>query len=144
MREIVAEMWTLEPRIYCITTNGMVKSSGKAVMGGGVAKEAVDRFPNCDVKLGDLIKLHGNISQIFYQDDETVLIAFPTKKHWKDKSCIELIKESSLQLKVLMDFYSYGTVYLPRPGCGLGGLNWEFVKKEIDCILDDRVVIVSK
>lgn len=35
------------------------------------------------------------------------------------------------------------TVLLPRPGCGNGKLQWDFVKREIEDLLDDRVTIVN-
>lgn len=142
MLELQANLWTLIPKIYCITTNGIVKQSGKAIMGAGIAKQALDLFPHCDIKLGDLIKEKGNIVHIFYTDIDTTLISFPTKYHWKDKSCIDLIKQSALCLKVLMDFYNFKKVYLPRPGCDNGGLLWQDVKQEIEPILDDRVTVV--
>jgi len=35
-------------------------------------------------------------------------------------------------------------VYLPRPGCGYGYLDWEIVKKELEPILDDRFIVITK
>jgi len=80
----------------CITTNGFVKRSGRAVMGAGVAKQAADRWHDLDSRVGDLLQIWGD--QVFlitepgvvmensYPDDEGepvltpyALIAYPTK-----------------------------------------------------------------
>lgn len=143
MKEIFGNMWNHEADAYCITTNGIVRGNGRAVMGAGVALAAVQKFPECDKYLGDFIAKNGHIVGVFYVADIGDLISFPTKYHWKYKSYIELIEKSAKQLMELVNKNKYNTVILPRPGCANGGLNWADVKKAIAPILDDRVTVVS-
>lgn len=129
-----------------ITTNGVVAKNGDAVMGGGIALEARERFPDLPKKLGELLHNHGNQLFVF---PEYRLVTLPTKNHFKDNSDIRLIK---LGLKQLYDFMfnhdecAIDKIYSPLLGCGLGNLSWEKVSKEIylDFIkFDGRLVFVS-
>ena len=144
MKEVVGtNMWDIKADAYCITTNGIVKGNGRAVMGAGVALSAVNKFQQCDKHLGDFIAKNGHVVGVFYVVDSGDLISFPTKYHWRDKSYIELIEKSAKELAELVSKNRYQTVILPRPGCANGGLNWEDVKKVIAPILDNRVTVVS-
>ena len=150
MKEIIGQnMWDVPADAYCITTNGIVKENGRAVMGAGVALSAVRKFRECDKFLGNMIKENGHVVCLFYTFTDQVrgidvdLISFPTKHHWKDPSDINLIEKSAKELVELIDKNLYNVVILPKPGIGCGGLDWKDVKKIIQPILDDRVVIVS-
>jgi len=143
MKEITGNMFDMKADAYCITTNGMIKGNGRAVMGAGVALSAVKKFPACDKFLGDFINKNGHIVGVFYIADSTDLISFPTKYHWKNPSDIKLIKKSAKELMELIEKNKYNKVILPRPGCANGGLLWDDVKKLIEPILDDRVIVVS-
>lgn len=145
MQEKKGDMWQIEADAYCITTNGIVKNDGCAVMGAGVALSAAKRYPDCPKELGYFIGKYGHRVGGFYYSikDLVLLISFPTKDHWKDCSDIRLIEKSAKELMALVQEKGYEKVVLPRPGCANGGLNWEDVKKVIEPILDDRIVIVS-
>ena len=143
MIEKTGNMWDMKADAYCITTNGVVRGNGRAVMGAGVALLAVKRFPECDKFLGDFIAKNGHIVGVFYIADTTDLVSFPTKYHWRDKSHIELIGKSAKELMELIYKNNYNNVVLPRPGCANGGLEWKDVRKVIGSILDDRVVVVA-
>jgi hypothetical protein len=143
MKELTVNMWDISADAYCITTNGIIKANGCAVMGAGVALSAVRKFPGCDKYLGIRIKKMGHNVGVFYTADLTDLISFPTKYHWKDPSDIKLIEKSAKELIDLININKYNKVILPRPGCSNGGLDWKDVKKVIEPILDDRVVVVS-
>lgn len=136
----------------CITTNGIVKSNGHAVMGAGIAKEANDIF-HLSEKLGFFLKQYGNrafnlgkyqrnnedISDIF------TVFSFPTKHHYKDKSDINLIIKSCNELMQMCTMFGISKIYLVPPGCGLGGLSYEKeVRPVISNILDDRFIVVLK
>ena len=41
-----------------IPTNGFVKKSGQAIMGAGVARQAMERFPGLDMKLGKFLQFN--------------------------------------------------------------------------------------
>lgn len=72
----------------CVTTNGMVKKNGHAVMGAGIAKHANISFAGLAFELGKLLTAHGN--QVYdmgvYRDSftgrRTRIITFPTKHEW--------------------------------------------------------------
>lgn len=134
----------------CITTNGIVKKNGCAVMGAGIAKEANMRFNGLAQNLGDCLTQYGNqaYSMGLYKDNVTGewirLITFPTKHHWRDKSNLELIEASAKQLIDICDRRGITTCYLTRPGCANGGLDWESqVRPMLEAILDDCFIIAD-
>ncbi|MBP3781634.1 MAG: macro domain-containing protein [Butyrivibrio sp.] len=134
----------------CVSTNGVVKRDGCAVMGAGIAKEFADRWGRLPALLGAKIKDRGNhVYGLLYvrdveKDTKYAILSFPTKEHFKDKSDIELIKRSCKELVILTDNKGFKNVYLPLPGCGLGGLKKEDVVPELEKILDDRFVLVLR
>lgn len=132
----------------CVTTNGVVKKNGCAVMGAGIAKQANMSFTDLSLNLGELLKARGNqvYDMGFYRDGVTGkwvrIITFPTKHHWRDKSDLNLIEVSARQLVDICDEAEITTCYLTRPGCANGGLDWETqVRPLLEPILDDRFVI---
>lgn len=140
MQEISGDIWELNCRYRVITTNGVVNSVGKAVMGKGIALQARNRYPYVDVVLGKLINAHGN--HVYFLNDN--LISFPTKHHWREKSDIELIRRSAIELVVLLKpkLGWDDVVLLPPVGCGNGRLMWKDVKRVIAPILDDHYYLV--
>ena len=88
-----------------ITTNGVVRSDGQAVMGSGIAKYANDNLnPVVSMiyqkhtiadELGVLIKKHGNHSFFLGAwhdkkvDMDDYIVTMPTKEHWKNNSDIQ-------------------------------------------------------
>ena len=145
----------------CITTNGIVKSDGTAVMGAGIALEAVKRWPNVASNLGRAINASGNFPFVMgildkdgsYVNPSRKLISarsyrcliwsFPTKHNWQDKSDIELIKNSCRMLYDRTKELGLKNILLPAPGTLNGKLDWETeVKPVITNLLDDRFTIV--
>jgi hypothetical protein len=147
MLETTGSIWDMcSADAVCVTTNGMLNKKGEAVMGKGIALEAKQRFTGVEKVLGALIKAGGNSVYplpFFLFKDSGQIVSFPTKHHWRDKSSIDLIKVSCFELINLTDDRGWGRIVLPRPGCGLGGLSWANVKKEIEKILDDRFIVVT-
>ena len=127
----------------CIPTNGYVTREGKATMGAGVALQAKKLYPQCVDILGALLSVNGNVVQRFWI--QPILVAFPTKHYWKDKSDLELIKKSANGLVELANVsQTIRKFYLPRPGCGLGGLNWEGeVRPLIEPILNNDKFVIT-
>lgn len=153
MREMTGDLWTLDADARCITTNGVIRpTDGAAVMGRGCALEAHRRFPGVANYLGLMILNHGNhvheLALVPKTSDGSslwVLLSFPTKNHWRDKSDLELIRQSCVELMEMADLNpSWATILLPRPGCGAGGLAWPLVRDTISPLLDDRVVVVTR
>lgn len=135
----------------CVTTNGIIKADGRAVMGAGIAKQANEYF-QVDEKLGQYLKEYGNrafnlgIYSRQYINDIAYfrLFSLPTKHHWKEDSDITLICKSCEQLMEMCDKFGIEKCYLTPPGCGCGKLNYEItVRPWISMILDDRFIVVD-
>ena len=149
----------------CVTTNGFVKSDGKAVMGKGIAKQISDKLPNISYKLGQLIKKNGNIVQPIGKHKDTIILSFPVKpisavydgsnvvEHMKDrfqigdtvpgwacKADVEIIIKSTMQLKKITEKYDR-IVYLPKPGCGAGELDFKDIQPILEGNLNSNVFI---
>lgn len=158
MIEITGNVWKElgVADIILIPTNGFVKRNGKAVMGAGVALQALKRMPGIDVALGARILEHGNvISHVFnYVTNSnsqvpvvTEIWSFPVKHNWYENADIDLIRKSAKRLMEILDIYPWKAdrVVLPKPGCGNGCLHWEFdVKPVIAGILDNRVFVIDR
>lgn len=87
--------------IICVTTNGMIKKNGEAVMNAGIAKSVNDRF-HVGFKLANHLRANGNtcadLGEYIYQNSKYHVVSFPTKENWRDKSIIDLIIKSARQL----------------------------------------------
>jgi len=136
----------------CFTSNGVIKKNGCLVMGAGVAKLFRDTIVGIDKRAGDAVNFSGNICQYISSWSAAIgtsgasrlvyVLAFPTKHHWRDKSSLDLIEGSARRLMEIVKLNRFENVYLPRPGCCNGGLNWtKEVKPLLENILDDRVTI---
>ena len=136
----------------CFTSNGIVKKNECLVMGAGVAKVFKDAFYGIDKKSGKLVKEHGNVCQIVLEEFINIenisypicVISFPTKNHFKDKSDIDLIIRSARRLMEIVEEKKWKLIALPRPGIGLGSLDWSIVRGELEKVFDNRVVVVYR
>ncbi len=135
----------------CVTTNGIVKADGHAVMGAGIAKQANDML-HLSARLGSYINQYGNrafnlgqYQRCYLNDVATFTVfSFPTKHHFRLDSDINLICKSAEQIVEMCDKFGITKCYLTPPGCGCGNLNYEAtVKPWISQILDDRFVVVD-
>lgn len=138
MQIIKGNLWDFEGKGWLvIPTNGIRKENGEAVMGAGLAKEAAERYPDLPRLLGERLKI-GNYIYFFHTYK---VVTFPTKNHWKDPSDLELIIKSAVQLlKDMQAFRRQGRdvkFYLPKIGCGLGGLEWHNVWGAVRPYLDE-------
>lgn len=106
----------------CIFTNGVLKPNGDLVMGAGMAKQAKDIFPELPSVLGKQIKIGGNHVYQYKQ-----ILSFPTKNHFKEKSDLELIKRSYLELSIIARLNKNLNYYLALPGTGLGQIPKETI-----------------
>lgn len=103
------------------------------VMGGGLALEFKNRYPDMFEKYKELCELElltvGH--PVILSKDENLdrnIILFPTKKHWKNPSKIEYIKDGLDHLAKILQIKIEGTdeiksIGFPLIGCGLGGLD---------------------
>lgn len=146
----------------CITTNGQYTMQGIAAMGGGCAGVCARRWPETAQRLGKLLKTFGaNVPFVIGALDEDgnyleptrdgirekrfkcLIFSFPTINNLINGANMQLIKQSATMLKDYCDKFELKNIMVPRPGAGIGGLQWQDVKAEIEPILDDRFTIVS-
>jgi hypothetical protein len=141
MVELTGDIWRCHEAgmTICITTNGVTKADGTAVMGAGIAKQAALKFPSLPRALGRKLRCLGN--RVYFFPEQNI-ITFPTKYDWRDNSDLTLIARSCMELMGYLDSGTITYVALPRPGCSNGKLNWLDVKKVIEPLLDHRVSIV--
>lgn len=118
MKKVFGNLWNLPATHRVITTNGMIRNNGTAVMGKGIALQARNRYPGIDLELGKLISKYGNHVFILSHG----LVSFPTKHHWREPSDLKLIERSAMELAETFCDNSEVTILLPPPGCGNGGL----------------------
>lgn len=145
----IFEQPTGDNSALCVTTNGMIKKNGEAVMGAGIAKAVCQRYGNqVAITLAKKLKEKGNHTHALgyckNKNGKYLLFSFPTKHDWKDQSDINLIIQSANELVQLCNNMGIKSCFLPRPGCSNGKLNWDTVKTSIAPILDDRFIIVTQ
>ena len=142
------DSWSYKPTTpeiaLCVTTNGMVKANGQAVMGAGMAKAFTKIYPQLPVILGQRLACGGNQVHYLLTQNNVYILSFPTKHHWRDSSDLALIKNSAQTLAELAILKPYCTFVLPRPGCGLGGLSWFMVRDAISPMLPDNCWIINR
>lgn len=133
----------------CVTTNGMVRRDGRAVMGRGIALTADQRF---GLARGLACKLNAQGNHAYDMGVRTDgktgramrVLTLPTKHDWRDKSDLALIERSLDEIVQLCDALRVSTCYLTCPGCANGGLDWETQVRPIcERILDDRFVVAD-
>jgi len=107
------------------------------VMGRGIALQFRNRFPDnykyysAACKRNDVVP--GKV--LVYETNSFInpryIINFPTKRHWRGDSRIEDIDAGLTDLISVVKSRNISSIALPPLGCGLGGLDWEAVKKRI-------------
>lgn len=151
MIELSGDAWAYHRKGYWIAvlTNTTLDGRGNLVMGGGIAREAAERFPTLPRKLGIHIKSWGPTAGVCMLHEEGV-INFPTKHDVSKPSTIEIVKKSMEELvwccqKTAL-FQLREKIVMPRPGCGLGGLNWKDVKPILEPyfkeIGEDKIAVI--
>lgn len=60
------------------------------------------------------------------------IINFPTKRHWRGKSCMEDIESGLAALAQEVKERNIRSIALPPLGSGLGGLEWQAVRQRIE------------
>lgn len=146
MKEIAGDIWSYHAQGHWITvtTNGIIRNDGWAVMGRGIAEQAARRFPNLAGELGEALRDGGNHVWAFpaYR-----LFTFPVKTHWRDRATVTLIRQSTRELLSRFDAMesheSGDQCYLVRPGCGHGGQSWGLIRPILAELLDDRFTVVE-
>ncbi len=147
MKEVTGNIWDYHGQGHwiVITTNGNTKSNGESVMGRGIALQAKEKLPQLPLSIGRKVRELGNYPHYF---PISRVITFPTKHNWWEKSDMKLIERSAVLLVNLCNkdliVSIIPPIYMTRPGCSNGGLDWKDVKSILEDYLDDRFVIVEK
>jgi O-acetyl-ADP-ribose deacetylase (regulator of RNase III) len=108
------------------------------VMGKGIALEFKNRFPDnfvaykaaCDTGQLQLVR-------VFTYDNgpsatPRYIVNFPTKNHRRDASHLQDIRSGLESLASEIDRRKIGSIAIPALGCGLGGLDWNMVRMELE------------
>lgn len=130
------DMWTAWPKTdhFLITTNAYLKRNGALVMGRGIARQARDRFPGIDLKIGGRIAETGSRYGLILGRK---LGLFQVKHHFKEKADPDLISLSSRMLHEYAASHPGKRIDLNFPGIGNGGLVVRQVKPLIDTLPDN-------
>ena len=103
------------------------------VMGAGLAKQAKVRFPLVDQAYRSALRLGcleiGKVFPVYLP--EKYLLLLPTKKHWRNPSELEYVKQGLMSLTRFMKREPFKRIAIPKLGCGLGGLAWADVHEQI-------------
>lgn len=155
MIEVRGNLWTFEANteagggkgcrlLRCITTNGATRKDGAAVMGRGCAREAKEKMPGIEYRLGELLGEYGNrVFRLGALPDGSHVASFPVKHHWREQADLDLIERSAHQLLELAGKFGYRAL-VPRPGCGNGALAWHDVRPVLEQVLvDERFVVIT-
>jgi O-acetyl-ADP-ribose deacetylase (regulator of RNase III) len=117
------------------TTEALVNTVNcVGVMGKGIALQFKQAYPEnfkaykraCDAEAVQP-------GQMFVFDTSSLLppryvINFPTKRHWRGKSCLEDIQAGLKALVQEVHQLGIRSIAIPPLGCGNGGLDWAVVK----------------
>ncbi|MDR0379577.1 MAG: macro domain-containing protein [Candidatus Accumulibacter sp.] len=119
------------------------------IMGRGLAVKFKKAFPDnfkiyaevCkkgEMRLGQVLvhDRHGNFDLFTAPENPRWIINFPTKMHWRSKSCIEYIETGLESLVEAIRSRGMRSVAVPALGCGLGGLDWRKVRPRIERAFD--------
>lgn len=113
------------------------------VMGKGVALMFKEAFPesaeayrrasaNREVRVGHVL-VTSNQALV----GPRWILHFPTKRHWRNPSRIEWIREGLRDLVRVVKERRIESIALPPLGCGNGGLEWSRVRREIEAAASD-------
>lgn len=140
MREIGGDIWEYRGRaIIALTTNGSLTRDGRAVVGRGVARQALVYLPDLPWRLGALLQAGGNHVHALGEG----LVSFPVEETAWSLPDLQLIARSAAELRRLADERSWELIVVPRPGCGGGGLHWADVRPCLAGVFDDRFLVIA-
>jgi len=132
MKYITGNMLEAEVQALVNTVNTV------GVMGKGIALQFKEHFPmnfkiyaaackNGEMQIGKLLVVRENTIK-----GERIIINFPTKTEWYQKSQYRYIEEGLIELVDVIKEYNITSIAIPPLGCGNGGLKWEKVKALMD------------
>ena len=109
------------------------------VMGRGLALEFKEKYPE-NFRVYKTICGRGKMKigrMLSIIDGGRIIVNFPTKLHWRQKSKLAYIEQGLDDLvSRTITLFSIRSIAVPALGCGLGGLDWTEVKP----LLDEKLV----
>ncbi len=108
------------------------------VMGKGIALMFSEAFPENTKAYAEACRAKEvHVGHMFVTENKGLvhprwIINFPTKRHWRGDSRIEWIRDGLQDLLLVIKEKNIRSIALPPLGCGNGGLEWAFVRKEIE------------
>lgn len=124
--------------IFTMKTDAIVNPVNcVGVMGAGLARQFRLKYPEmfrdyaktCMTNTLRPGTMH--VFTISNKDNPKFIINFPTKLHWKDPSEESYITDGLIALRAEIVSKGLQSIAIPRLGCGYGGLEWSFVRREI-------------
>lgn len=149
VKQATTDIWRFHEQGYYIVipTNLYVTKDGKAVMGRGLALQAVQKWPQAPIWYGFHLIEHIrstpygrnphmediNPYDLLAVNHEWRALFLPVKTTWQQQARKGLIEASLANLATLLDKPVLKGVQLaiPRLGCGNGGLHWVIDVKPI-------------
>jgi O-acetyl-ADP-ribose deacetylase (regulator of RNase III) len=113
------------------------------VMGKGIALMFKEAFPEnfkayeAACKAGQVQIGHMFVTARHALYGPKWIINFPTKKHWRQPSKLEWVREGLADLKAVIRSNNITSIALPPLGAGNGGLEWKEVRATIESSLAD-------
>jgi O-acetyl-ADP-ribose deacetylase (regulator of RNase III) len=113
------------------------------VMGKGVALQFKEAFPDAAreyaeaAKRGEVHVGHVMVTGAQGLAGPRWIIHFPTKRHWRNPSKLEWVREGLADLSRVIGDVGIRSIALPPLGCGNGGLAWGDVRSLIESALGD-------
>lgn len=135
IRYIRGNLLGIEAEALVNTVNEM------GVMGKGIALMFSEAFPESAREYEAAARREEvRVGRMFVTESHMLLgprwiIHFPTKKHWRNPSKLEWIREGLRDLSKVIEERGIRSVALPPLGCGNGGLDWYHVRREIEGVL---------
>lgn len=113
------------------------------VMGKGIALMFEAAFPanfrtyENACKRGEVVVGRMFVTETLNHEICRWIVNFPTKKHWRNPSKLEWISDGLHDLKGVIRAHHVRSTALPALGTGNGGLDWSYVRAEIERVLGD-------
>ncbi|MEP7119832.1 MAG: macro domain-containing protein [Byssovorax sp.] len=113
----------------------------EGVMGKGIALQFKKAFPSSyeeyrrecmagRIEVGKVMVVHlGTFMPRF-------IIQFPTKKHWRNPSKLEYVRDGLVDLVAQVRALGIRSIALPPLGCGNGGLAWDDVRPLLEAAFE--------
>lgn len=112
------------------------------IMGRGIALQFKKRFPENFKAYEAACKRNEVIpgKMFVYETGDIMnpkyIVNFPTKRHWRGASRIEDIEYGLTDLVKVIKIRHITSIAIPPLGCGLGGLDWNLVRRKMENVLE--------